>query len=63
MAPNQALARAMDLHNNEVGRNLFSNHPEENAVEKLQDLMNFAVKITDPELSKFDKNQLVFIEE
>lgn len=63
MAPNKALARAMDLHNNEVGRNLFSNNPEENAVEKLQDLMDSAVKITEPELSKFDKNQLVFIEE
>ena len=63
MAPNKALARAMDLHNNEVGRNLFSNNPEENAVEKLQDLMNSAVKITEPELLKFDKNQLVFIEE
>ena len=63
MAPNKALARAMDLHNNEVGRNLFSNNPEENAVEKLQDFMNSAVKITEPELSKFDKNQLVFIEE
>lgn len=63
MAPNKALARAMDLHNNEVGRNLFSNNPEESAVEKLQDLMNSAVKITKPELSKFDKNQLVFIEE
>ena len=63
LAPNKALARAMDLHNNEVGRNLFSNNPEENAVEKLQDLMNSAVKITEPELSKFDKNQLVFIED
>ena len=63
MAPNKALARAMDLHNNEVGRNLFSNNPEESAVERLQDLMNSAVKITEPELSKFDKNQLVFIEE
>ena len=63
LAPNKALARAMDLHNNEVGRNLFSNNPEENAVEKLQDFMNSAVKITEPELSKFDKNQLVFIEE
>lgn len=63
MAPNKALARAMDLHNNDVGRNLFSNNPEENAVEKLQDLMNSAVKITEPELSKFDKNQLVFIED
>ena len=63
MAPNKALARAMDLHNNEVGRNLFSNNPEENAVEKLQDFMNSAVKITEPELSKFDKNQLVFIED
>ncbi|SFB77815.1 hypothetical protein SAMN04487907_101593 [Zunongwangia mangrovi] len=63
MAPNKALARAMDLHNNDVGRNIFSNNPEENAVESLQDLMDSAVKITEPELSKFDKNQLVFIEE
>ena len=63
MAPNKALARAMDLHNNEVGRKLFSNNHEENAVEKLQDFMNSAVKITEPELSKFDKNQLVFIED
>ncbi|MFC6860607.1 DUF6973 domain-containing protein [Zunongwangia atlantica] len=63
MAPNKALARAMDLHNNDVGRNIFSNNPKENAVERLQDLMISAVKITEPELSKFDKNQLVFIEE
>ncbi len=63
MAPNKALARAMDLHNNDVGRSIFSNNPEENAVEKLQDLMNSAVKITEPELSKFYKNQLVFIED
>jgi len=62
LAPNKALAQAMDLHNNEVGRTLFSNNPEENAVEKLQDLMNSAVKINDVDLSKLDKNQLVFIE-
>ncbi|MCL6217175.1 DUF6973 domain-containing protein [Zunongwangia pacifica] len=62
LAPNKTLARAMDLHNNEVGRTLFSNNPEENAVEKLQDLMNSAVKINDVDLSKLDKNQLVFIE-
>ncbi|WBL22451.1 DUF6973 domain-containing protein [Zunongwangia sp. HRR-M8] len=62
LAPNKALARAMDLHNNAVGRNIFSNNPEENVVKKLQDLMNSAIKIKDPDLSKLDKNQLVFIE-
>lgn len=63
LAPNKALVRAMDLHNNEVGRNLFSNNSEENAVEKLQNLMNSAVKIQKPEISTLDKNQLVFIKD
>lgn len=63
LAPNKALAQAMDFHNNQVGRNLFSNNPEENAVEKLQNLMNSAVKIKKPDISTLDKNQLVFIED
>ena len=63
LAPNKALVRAMDLHNNEVGRNLFSNNPKGNAVEHLQDMMKSAVKINASNLSILDKNQLVFIKD
>ncbi|MDN3595841.1 DUF6973 domain-containing protein [Zunongwangia endophytica] len=63
LAPNKKLAQFMDLHNNEVGRKIFSNNPEDNAVSKLQYMMTSAVKISEPIALKLDKNQLVFIED
>lgn len=66
MAPNKALARAMDLHNNEVGRQLFKMYnpkSEQEIIKKLHDLMKSAVKILETSIASAYKNILIFIKE
>ncbi len=62
--PNRQLAKKMDLHNNEVGRNLFLEYSEssiDHIVEKLQKMTEDSVYIEKEEALKSLKNQLVHI--
>jgi len=62
--PNKALAKTMDLHNNEVGRFIFKENiekSEEEIIEILQKMTTESIKIEEgADLSEF-KNQLVHI--
>ena len=65
LSPNEKLAKAMDLHNNKIGRELFLNNFEknENIVPLLQKMTREAVKVsTIPEIER-EKEKLFFIEE
>jgi hypothetical protein len=59
-------AKAMDLHNNEIGRNLFVTHPTKTAtymLEHLQELAKNALQISSPEDIIATETRLVFISE
>lgn len=63
---NKNLDKEMDLHNNEVGRNLFLLHfdqKEPKIIEILQEMMKNAEKIVKIEEFSNYKKQLVFIED
>ncbi|OAB80162.1 DUF6973 domain-containing protein [Cochleicola gelatinilyticus] len=63
---NEAMDEAMDLHNNEVGRRLFSQDPtltEAAYIQLLTDKMNTATQLKHGALYKLDKNLLVYISE
>ena len=64
--PNSQLARAMDLHNNRVGRNIFRSNPtatNDEIVEMMRKLtaQSIIIKSTE-ELDGLDENQMVHIE-
>ncbi|UJH68942.1 DUF6973 domain-containing protein [Allomuricauda sp. SCSIO 65647] len=62
--PNRELAKKMDLHNNEVGRNLFLEYAEssiDHLVEKLQKMTEDSVYVEKAEELKSLKKQLVHI--
>ena len=62
--PNQPLPRAMDLHNNEVGRLVFTQHllkSEQEIVALMKEMTSESIKIdTDTDLSEY-KNRMVHI--
>ena len=64
--PNGELARAMDLHNNRVGRNFFQNNPSatyDEIVTMMKGLTSNSLIIYKiEELNELDENQLVHIE-
>jgi hypothetical protein len=65
LSPNAGLAKAMDLHNNRIGRELFFNSfgKYEDVVPLLQQKTNKAVKVrTVKEIEEVREN-LVFIED
>ena len=65
-SPNADLARAMDLHNNRVGRDLIAEFPEESEdflVGQLLKMFPLSRKRTQIEQLKEDKNVLVHIED
>lgn len=65
-SPNEPLARAMDLHNNRIGRDLIAKFPEESVdalVEKLVKMVPLSRKHTQIHQLKEDKGVLVHIEE
>jgi len=63
LSPNPALARAMDLHNNEIGRILFQQEiASEEIIETLKKMMKEAKQISHPEEVSVYTNKLVFIE-
>lgn len=63
LAPNKELARAMDLHNNQIGRKLFEEHLSEKMeiVPVLKEKMRGAIRIGSPQDVQKAKNQLVYI--
>lgn len=63
--PNSELARKMDLHNNRVGRILFSAHSNDNEkiVALLREKMKEAIKVRKPEDFQAAGNELVYIED
>lgn len=64
LLPSDTLSNQMDLHNNEVGRNLFRKYSETNfdVVPIFMKMMNNAEKISDVRELKNLKNRLVFTE-
>lgn len=65
-SPNPPLERVMDLHNNEIGRNLFlktENLSEEEMVDFIKQEASAAKKIFKVEDCEKYKNELVYIEE
>ena len=65
LSPNEGLARAMDLHNNEVGRYLFLRtvNKKEEIIPILIQMAEEAVKVQKAEEIQEHKYELVFIEE
>lgn len=65
LSPNEGLAKAMDLHNNKIGRQLFRSNSEEKEkiVPVLQKMMTEAVKVTSLREVEEENYKLVFIEE
>jgi len=62
ISPNSSLVRAMDLHNNSIGRNLFSaRNSEENMIEKLKFMSKEALKIRSIVEIKSAEQKLVYI--
>jgi hypothetical protein len=62
--PNKALAKAMDLHNNAVGRFIFEQNPgksEEEIISILKEMATESTKIEDNTNLSELKNQLVHI--
>ena len=65
-SPNSILARAMDLHNNYIGRELFlksENLIEKEIITELEILLQKAVQVASLEVMKNNKTSLVFIKE
>ncbi len=64
--PNGQLAKAMDLHNNRVGRNFFQMNPMasyDEIVSRMKNLTSHSTIINKiEELKELDENQLVHIE-
>lgn len=63
---NMNAEKAMDLHNNKIGRNLFVTLPTKTAtyvMGYLQELATKAVQINSPEDISISENRLVFISE
>ncbi|MDT0689678.1 hypothetical protein RM549_07765 [Salegentibacter sp. F188] len=64
LAPNDKLAREMDLHNNEIGRKLFkkSEGSKMPIIDLLKEMMQEAIQIEKTEELRDAANNLVFIE-
>ncbi|MCM4160602.1 hypothetical protein FHG64_10195 [Antarcticibacterium flavum] len=63
LAPNEELAKMMDLHNNRIGRDLFHRRPkEEEVIPLLQLMIKEAVKVSTVEHIEKEREKLVFIE-
>lgn len=63
LSPNEELAKIMDLHNNQQGRNLFEQGiTEENIVAVLQQEMKKALKVSTTNEAKKATQQLIYIE-
>ncbi|WP_157718048.1 hypothetical protein [Gramella sp. MAR_2010_147] len=62
---NLKLAKAMDLHNNRIGRELFSGNIqfEDDAIEKLRQMAKASIKISSRQDMNSFKNELVYIED
>ena len=65
LSPNEELAKAMDLHNNKIGRQLFRSNSEEKEkiLPVLQKMMTEAVRVTSLKEIEEENYKLVFIEE
>jgi len=65
LAPNSKIARAMDLHNNKIGRDFFAENREfqQENINKLRRKLHTANKISSVEDIKPAKNELVYIED
>ena len=64
LMPNEPLEEAMDLHNNQIGRALFStlkNNTEDEIIQCLQRLANNAVQVSNIESIAFCKKDLVYL--
>ena len=64
LSPNEGLAKMMDLHNNRIGRELFTNlfKEEEEVIPVLKQMTREAVKIASLTDIEEEKKRLVFIE-
>ncbi len=63
LAPNEELAKMMDLHNNRIGRELFlRKEKEEEIVSILQSMTKEAIKVSTVEHIERERENLVFIE-
>lgn len=65
LAPNSEIAKAMDLHNNAIGRLFFAENIQfrEDKIEKLRRMAKNALKIYSFEDIKAAENELVYIED
>ena len=65
-SPNKALARAMDLHNNHMGRALFLRNKslkERELIKELENLLLNSVQVASIEELKNNKTNLVYIKD
>ncbi|MFI2741813.1 DUF6973 domain-containing protein [Zhouia sp. PK063] len=61
---NQPLPKAMDLHNNEVGRWFFQQQlPSKTVIQQMQTMMNNAKVIKHPNETSSYKNTLVYLDD
>ncbi|GAB2762952.1 hypothetical protein GCM10010465_04980 [Actinomadura fibrosa] len=65
LSPNERLAKAMDLHNNRIGRELFFNnsYKKEEIESLLQKMAKEAVQVRNLKEIEESREKLVFIEE
>jgi len=68
LAPNSKLEMTMDLHNNEIGRNLFAekqlqNKAESEIISELKEKMNSAVKVSSIDEMEQNKSEFVYLED
>jgi hypothetical protein len=65
-APNQALAKAMDLHNNRVGREVYQQHSAMKIFEMIhlmKELLDTSVQVKDMKEMEQYSSQLVYLED
>lgn len=68
LAPNAELEMIMDLHNNEVGRNIFAekqmqNNDENEIISELKEKMKSAVKVSSIDEMEENKREFVYLED
>ncbi|MEX0997281.1 MAG: hypothetical protein WDZ45_09560 [Flavobacteriaceae bacterium] len=68
LAPNTKLEMRMDLHNNEIGRNMFAEEQLQNSdateiISKLKEKMKSAVKVSSIQEIEKHKREFVYLED
>ena len=65
LSPNRKLAKAMDIHNNRIGQQVFKGDEDstEEIIKQLQQKMQQAVKVSEEKFPESVQDKLVYIED